>query len=209
MAKDLKNFTSYKTWEIYLAPSVAQRKFYRGLLLLDKFLGKPFTRIVNIFEKRNFSEVRLHKMGLREPEEDEGILLYIWSSFFTWIFFPVEGLTTTLHFFDEQVTLYRRRLIMKFYRECVQRHFYARNSDRAFLSKNPSFTPRIKSILEVFPDARFIYLYRDPVDTYTSTMSWFNVWFSSVLSPLEQYPFKNEVVELMKHWYSYPYEVFR
>jgi len=39
---------------------------------------------------------------------------------------------------------------------------------KCFVSKNPSNTFRIKTLLEMFPDARFIYLHRNRYDTLTS-----------------------------------------
>ncbi|MCP4122605.1 MAG: sulfotransferase [Bacteroidetes bacterium] len=37
------------------------------------------------------------------------------------------------------------------------------------ISKNPPNTGRIKMLLEMFPNARFIHIYRDPINTYVST----------------------------------------
>lgn len=41
------------------------------------------------------------------------------------------------------------------------------------VSKNPSNTGRIKLLLELFPDARFIHIYRDPVTVFISTKKFF------------------------------------
>ncbi|HXH19381.1 MAG TPA: sulfotransferase [Chitinophagales bacterium] len=38
-----------------------------------------------------------------------------------------------------------------------------------FISKNPPHTGRIKLLLEMFPDARFIHIYRNPVTVFIST----------------------------------------
>lgn len=43
-----------------------------------------------------------------------------------------------------------------------------------FLSKNPPHTGRIKEILEMFPQAKFIYLMRNPYTVFESTRSFFN-----------------------------------
>ena len=43
-----------------------------------------------------------------------------------------------------------------------------------FLSKNPPHTGRIKALLEMYPDAKFIYLVRNPYTVFESTRSFFN-----------------------------------
>lgn len=43
-----------------------------------------------------------------------------------------------------------------------------------FLSKNPPHTGRIREILEMFPNAKFIYLMRNPYTVFESTRSFFN-----------------------------------
>ena len=51
------------------------------------------------------------------------------------------------------------------YRRCVQRHLYARQGTapkRTYLSKNPTFTLRLRSLLREFPDAHVVVLVRDP-----------------------------------------------
>lgn len=39
--------------------------------------------------------------------------------------------------------------------------------------KNPSNTARISELLELFPDAKFIHIYRNPYDVYASTMKFY------------------------------------
>lgn len=45
---------------------------------------------------------------------------------------------------------------------------------KRFLSKNPPNTARIKVLLEMFPNARFIHIHRNPVDVYLSTHNFFD-----------------------------------
>lgn len=45
---------------------------------------------------------------------------------------------------------------------------------RRFLSKNPPNTARIKVLLEMFPNARFIHIHRNPVEVYLSTRNFFD-----------------------------------
>ncbi len=50
-----------------------------------------------------------------------------------------------------------------------------------FLSKNPPHTARVKEILEMFPNAKFIYLVRNPYTVFESTRS----FFTNTIQPLK------------------------
>lgn len=49
-----------------------------------------------------------------------------------------------------------------------------------FLSKNPPHTGRVKALLEMFPNARFVYLVRNPYTVFESTRS----FFTNTIRPL-------------------------
>jgi len=48
---------------------------------------------------------------------------------------------------------------------------FCSGGDRRLLSKNPGFTPKIESLRHSFPDARFIYMVRNPLETIGSMQS--------------------------------------
>lgn len=52
---------------------------------------------------------------------------------------------------------------------------------KTFLSKNPPNTGRVKVLLEMFPDAKFIYIHRNPVEVYLSTRN----FFEKMMPPLQ------------------------
>lgn len=75
-----------------------------------------------------------------------------------------------------------------------------------FLSKNPPHTGRIKTLLEMFPNAKFLYLKRNPYTVFESTRS----FFTNTIQPLRLQDITNEeieknVVEVFKRLY-YKYE---
>ncbi|MDF1512183.1 MAG: sulfotransferase [Anaerolineae bacterium] len=43
---------------------------------------------------------------------------------------------------------------------------------KRLLLKNPANTARIRVLLEMFPDAKFVHIYRNPYVVYSSTMNW-------------------------------------
>ena len=64
----------------------------------------------------------------------------------------------------------KRRRINDFYRECVRRQLYLNGPDKTHLSKNPLWAGRVASLIESFPDARFVVNVRDPRDTIPSLL---------------------------------------
>ena len=76
----------------------------------------------------------------------------------------------SVHYLDEWPERKRRRL-MRFYRECIRRQLHLNGGDKIHLSKNPTFTGRIESLIEFFPDARFVVPYRNPLETIPSLLA--------------------------------------
>ncbi len=57
-----------------------------------------------------------------------------------------------------------------------------------YLSKNPPHTGRVKTLLEMFPNAKFIYLKRNPYTVFESTRS----FFTNTIKPLMLQPISDE-----------------
>ena len=60
-----------------------------------------------------------------------------------------------------------------------------------FLSKNPPHTGRVKTLLEMFPNAKFIYLKRNPYTVFESTRS----FFTNTIQPLRIQEISNQEIE--------------
>ncbi len=60
-----------------------------------------------------------------------------------------------------------------------------------FLSKNPPHTGRIKTLLEMFPNAKFLYLMRNPYTVFESTYN----FFTNTIRPLKYQDASNEFIE--------------
>jgi len=207
IAIDEEHFAGMKSWEIYTAPSIAMRKAFRGISTVDSWFGKPLKRAMFRWERRVLKTIRKHPVGVMEYEEDEGLFLFIWAGIVRWFFYPSKNHDENYHFFDTRVKEWRKKRFMKYYLRCIRRHVYYRGG-RHYLSKNPTSTSKIKSILEFMPDARFVYLVRNPYDLLPSNFDFFQyVWkyFSDFPS---QYPYSDLLLEMTKHFYEYPLEVF-
>jgi hypothetical protein len=200
---DEEQFSGMKSWEIYTAPSIAARKAWRGLATLDSWMGNPLKRAMYRWEKRVLKTIRKHPVGVMEYEEDEGLFLFIWAGIFRWFFYPHKQHEEDEHYFDTRVSEWRRRRLMKFYERCIKRHIYYRNG-RKYVSKNPASSSKIRSILQKMPDARFIYLVRNPYDQLPSNFDYFSyVWHYFSDMP-QRYPYRNLLLEMTQHFYSYP-----
>lgn len=60
-----------------------------------------------------------------------------------------------------------------------------------FLSKNPPHTGRVKELLQMFPNAKFIYLMRNPYTVFESTRS----FFTNTIQPLKLQEYPAEQIE--------------
>jgi hypothetical protein len=60
------------------------------------------------------------------------------------------------------------------------------NDPRALLLKSPPHTARIRTILEIFPDARFVHIHRDPYTVFQSQRHFFDTagWFTYLQAPI-------------------------
>lgn len=207
MASD-PQFAAMKTWEIYFAPSISQRKFWHGFWMIDRLFGGHIKAHILRLQDEILGQIEMHRVNLLEAEEDEALLLYLWDSLFTWFFIPDLKACEPDLSFDQAVPRWRRRKIMQFYSGCLQRHLSLRPPGTMYVSKNPAFSSKLQSLLETFPDARFVYLVRHPFDVVASTASWFSFTWHYFSSPLERFPHRDRIVQMTKDWFEHPLRFF-
>ena len=162
-------FSAFKYWELRL-PALLEKRIVHLLAWIDsRVFGGRLARRLAAWEERKFGPMRhIHPMGLSVPEEDDLVLYDSCASGFWLTKLPFMGDVDFFHV-DRWPQRARRRL-MGFYRDCVRRQLHVNGADRIHLSKNPSWCGRVESILEVFPDARFVVLYRNPFETIPSLL---------------------------------------
>jgi len=133
-------------------------RYFRPIMKL--FLGKtrPFDQIKN---------------SMDEPQEDEFALVRLTG------FSPMLGLVFPKEksFFLNGNSMYLPNTTekLKDWKEQTQSYYkkLAWNSNRQLVLKNPFHSFRIKELLEMYPDAKFIHIYRNPLDVVPSTV---NMW---------------------------------
>lgn len=203
LSRDTDVFTSLTIWDIYLTPSVTQKKITQFFARLDKKLGGHMHRLLYEFDRRTLGQFKIHPISFFQPEEDENILFHIWDSLWVSFLFPFMDEFPNYHHFDEALPPEYKRRIMGFYKSMLQRHLYA-TGKKYFVAKNPAFSPKIATLLEFFPDARIIYLARNPLDMLPSTVSWINYARGQFTEPKEKYIYIDEILDFTQHWYRYP-----
>jgi hypothetical protein len=208
MAKDTENMLSMRTWEIYFAPSITQRKLLRALSMLDRSLGGLVHKALCTYEQRCQDSLVTHELALWEPEEDEFMLVHIWSSLVTCVFSAVMEEAEAYTHFDTALSPTEKRRIMTFYVRCLQRHLYVHRDSarpkRHYLAKGPALSAKVGTLLEWFPDAKFVYLVRDPVDVIPSYISVIQAQWRALGDPLVEWAGRDYVFDMTRHWYDYP-----
>lgn len=157
---------AFQTWEL-LTPSLTLRTLVRPLVsALARWMGRGFHDSEAVF-KDGAHEVRADTI-----EEEELLFLFNLDSQFLTLFTPVgfhEDDPCDLAFADHQPPA-RRRASVEWLRACLQRQIHATGKTRV-VAKLPYSTLRVRSLLEAFPDARFVYLVRSPLETIPSHLS--------------------------------------
>lgn len=201
LAKQQEELTAMKTWEIYLAPSITQRKLFKLFKRFDRrFLKSFFLRTLKKRETAWLDSIKMHRVALWEVDEDEGALMHNWTSSFLMFIFPFMDILPPYLDFDNEMPEEEKRQTMQYYYRLVQRHVYY-HGGRRYLAKNPAFSAKIVALREYFPDAKFIYLVRNPVDMLASKTSFFTFIWRYFNDPLEPYPFKEMLLALTRRWY--------
>jgi len=204
LSRDSETFTSLTTWDIYLTPSVTQKKITQLVSKLDnKFLGGVLHRILFAFDRATLGKLKIHPISFFQPEEDENIHLHIWDGYFVTFLFPFMDEYPNYQHFDTALSPKQKQRIMSFYKSILQRHMYA-TGKKYFVAKNPAFSPKIETLAEFFPDARIIYLVRNPLDMLPSTVSWINYARRQFTDPKEEWLYIDEILDMTQHWYRYP-----
>jgi len=98
---------------------------------------------------------------------------------------------------------------MGFYRAIIRRHLYAHGGDRIYLAKSPGHAARIDSLVEFFPDARIIYLTRNPMRMVPSALNFFDYAWNIFGIPDGAHRFQKGILKQLKYWYLYPLQRFK
>ena len=212
LAQDEEHFTSFRLWEILLAPSITQKYLFVGAYHIDLQIGRPLYRISRQLDRVLFRRMNgIHPLSFSLPEEDEVLLLHAFSSAYLNYFFPETTELDAYLFFDKEVPRKLQDRIMGFYYRCVQRHNFVfnRKEEKIFLSKNPAFVPKLKALARHFPEAKILYMLRSPFQTIPATIS-LNAHIYAAFSRLPvTYPLIERTGEFVIQWYEMAEEALK
>ena len=167
---DQSRFVFWKMYQTIL-PTVLTERCIQWGLGVDRRLGRPIGRVLGWCEKRWFGGWdNLHTMRLDAPEEDGALYLYAFACEAIYMLFPYVKALWELGFPD-QLPIEDRRALMHYYRTCLQRLVFSSGQGKTLLIKSTNSSGAVASILEAFPDARFITIFRDPADSIASSIS--------------------------------------
>lgn len=203
---DVDRFVHLKMYQT-IFPSVCFQRLFDALDWLDRRLGQPVTRVLGWCEKKWFGGWdTMHKMRLNQPEEDDALFLYAFESEAIYLLFPYVKELWEAGFPDALPPEKRRRL-MRYYRSCLQRHLYANGPTRTLLSKATQSSGTVESLMEEFPDARFITIIRHPYKSVASHVSLFvPVWRAHSPDITKDGPVARAYAGLAVEWYKHLFE---
>lgn len=155
-----KNAAAFQTWHL-LFPALTARLILRPLL--NFLIKKGKTEIM--------PEWTGHQMALDQTEEEEMLFLHTYDT----QFIPVGILGfddreyPELQNHDSQPYEHRMKS-MRFLDGCFKRHIYF-TGQRQIIAQTHFSTHRLKTMLEFYPDAKFIYILRNPYQVVPSFLS--------------------------------------
>ena len=177
LASDKAHARSLLFHEMLLPASSFQR-------MLDEFgtvdakLGGKLRDGFARWQEKKFSPLdHIHRLRFDEVEEDEFVLWTIFASAMCVNDAPISTADSQLddlryfHQWPEK----RQARALGWYRACLLKKVHREPSSDSHLpwavSKNPAFSQKITLLRKVFPDARFIYLVRNPLEAIPSRLS--------------------------------------
>jgi len=172
LASDEEAFTTLRTWELLLAPSVTERRLLLALGALDRALGGLGARAVQALTRRLVGAglEDVHAVGLEAPEEDYLALLPAAGCFGLVLAFPASRRLWALGDL-RSLSAHERDELLDFYEACIRKHLYVLGRGRRLLSKNAAFGSWVPALRERLPEARFLLCVRDPLRGLSSQLS--------------------------------------
>ena len=203
LSMDEDRFVHLKLYQT-IFPSVCCERLLQAAARLDRMVGSPLEKLFAWCEKKWFGGWdEMHKLRFNQPEEDDALFLYAFESEAIFLLFPFINELWEAGFPDALPPEERRKL-MRYYRSCLQRHLYGNAPDKTLLSKATQSSGTLESLLEEFPDARFITIVRHPYASVASHVSLFvPVWQTHSPEITRDGPTSQAYARLAVEWYKH------
>lgn len=200
-------YSYFRAWEMAF-PSLWEKRWLRALGRLDRnLLGSFLERKLRAAEDNKLANTRdVHDTGLFAPEEDDFCQTFSCTSGFWIVLFPY--MDKLDFYYWDRWPHHRRHRAMRGYHDSLRRQMALGDGPRIHLSKNPTFNGRVESLLEEFPDARFVVCMRDPRESIPSLLKMLKqTWRSMGWGPEKIDASIDKLIEQSLHSYLHPREV--
>lgn len=156
-----REFAAFETWEL-IFPALTARVLFKPVINYLIRTGRSTLLPAHLG----------HDLSLTQVEHDEFLFFYKLDTQFVTTLSPLafnDQEYPELRHHDQQPAD-RRLASVNFLKGCLKRQLYHSGNHRVIAHLHFSVN-RVKSLLEVFPDAKFIYLVRSPHETIPSHLS--------------------------------------
>lgn len=175
-----------------------QTVFPHAMLFGQQFFKKSMAWLMP--DKRPTDNMELN---VDLPQEEEFALSNMMPyTYYNFWFYPQK----MLHYCDKYLTFKdasatERQVFQKEFKRLIKVSLWNTKGEQ-YLSKNPPHTGRIKEILEIFPNAKFIYLMRNPYTVFESTRSFFTNTIQPLkLQDISKTEIEHNILEVYKRLY--------
>ena len=144
----------------------AFQAFFFNVAFVSKTIMKP---LLNAFMPSTRPQDNV-KIDANSPQEEEHPLTNVTDkSGMHVFFFPKNRNYFTKYNLFENTTEKEISEWKKTYKSLLKKILLFQNKNKRLLLKNPHNTGRIKVLMEMFPNSKFIYIHRNPYEVYSST----------------------------------------
>ena len=172
ISMDDEVFTTVKLYQTIFPSVTATRTFQELVKVAQTSIGSVLNRAYDFFNNPLESRwTEVHHLSLDQPEEDVCTQLWNLQTPALGLLFPFIDDLQSQTWLDQQSSE-QRAAFMDSYENTLKRHVYEAGGKR-FLNKNVFFAPFVLSMYERFPDAAFVYLVRDPIESLPSFLNMF------------------------------------
>ena len=206
MSLDSERFVYNKLYET-IFPAVTYQKLFRALVWLDQHTGKIFARLISWAEQKWFGGWDdMHKMRFDQPEEDDGFFVYTFVTEAIYLLF-LNVCDLWEAGFQDALPSAKRKKVMAYYRSCLQRQLFLNGPSKTMLSKATQSSGAVESLLQEFPDARFITIIRHPYQSVASHVSvFYPVWQAHSPELAKNSHVSKEYALLAVRWFQHLFE---
>lgn len=161
--------TTHLHYALHSDPYFGTLSNYQLLMFNIALLGSTvFKKIISPFipKKRPQDNVS-YNLDLPGEEEQALCTMSYGSGLHSWIFPKNYSYYNKFNIFKD-VSLEEKEQWKRDYLYCIQNISYF-NHEKPLVLKNPHNTGRVKELLELFPNAKFVFIHRNPYEVYRST----------------------------------------